>query len=91
MAAAVSAKQPAVSAGDKGSLLRRGSQGKKLVLKEKIVQIYEAFFRVCGMNLMCLFIRCLYNSTCCLHSPSNCVLFILVRLEIIIFMHYSVM
>ena len=46
MAAVTSQKQqPAVTASDKGSLLRRGSQAKK-PLKEKIVQIYEAFFRV---------------------------------------------
>jgi len=45
MAAVISPKQ---SASDKGSLLRRGSQAKK-PLKEKIVQIYEAFFRVCFM------------------------------------------
>jgi len=45
MAAVISPKQQPVSASDKGSLLRRGSQAKK-PLKEKIVQIYEAFFRV---------------------------------------------
>jgi len=48
MAAVVSQKQQqqhSVSTMDKGSLLRRGSQAKK-PLKEKIVQIYEAFFRV---------------------------------------------
>lgn len=38
-------KQQAGAAVDRGSLLRRGSHSKK-ALKEKIVQIYEAFFRV---------------------------------------------
>lgn len=37
-------KQQAGAAVDRGSLLRRGSHSKK-ALKEKIVQIYEAFFR----------------------------------------------
>jgi len=47
MAAVISQKQQQqpVTTSDKGSLLRRGSQAKK-PLKEKIVQIYEAFFRV---------------------------------------------
>jgi len=46
MATVASQKQHQQSVStDKGSLLRRGSQAKKL-LKEKIVQIYEAFFRV---------------------------------------------
>jgi len=49
MAAVVTQKQKQqqqpLSTSDKGSLLRRGSQAKK-PLKEKIVQIYEAFFRV---------------------------------------------
>ena len=47
MAAVIGQKQQQQSANtsDKGSLLRRGSQAKK-PLKEKIVQIYEAFFRV---------------------------------------------
>jgi len=45
MAEVVSQKQQQPTASDKGSLLRRGSQAKK-PLKEKIVQIYEAFFRV---------------------------------------------
>jgi len=49
MAAVISQKQQpqqqSLTTSDKGSLLRRGSQAKK-PLKEKIVQIYEAFFRV---------------------------------------------
>jgi hypothetical protein len=45
MATSVGVKQQPVNVAEKGSVLRRGSQGKK-PLKEKIVQIYEAFFRV---------------------------------------------
>ena len=51
MAAVISPKQQPASASDKGSLLRRGSQAKK-PLKEKIVQIYEAFFRVWYLSLI---------------------------------------
>jgi hypothetical protein len=49
MATSVGVKQQPVNANEKGSVLRRGSQGKK-PLKEKIVQIYEAFFRVNGFS-----------------------------------------
>lgn len=40
-----SSKSQPTTPTEKGSLLRRGSHSKK-ALKEKIVQIYEAFFRV---------------------------------------------
>ena len=44
------------SVGEKGGLLRKGSHT-KMVLKEKIVQIYEAFFRVTTVLLLDIIIH----------------------------------
>ena len=56
--AVVSQKTPPLPV-EKGSLLRRGSHSKK-PLKEKIVQIYEAFFRVSVLAIIVHFII-IYN------------------------------
>ena len=50
MAATATKTLPATTTSDKSSMLRRGSQSKKL-LKEKIVQIYEAFFKVGNVRM----------------------------------------